>query len=89
MTTKKSIGKIMHQSNSSKNLILELNERASIGDYVYTKNMEKIGEVFDIMGPVNSPIASIKLENQDFSVSPGTEVFTRERKKRRGRRKRR
>ena len=88
MTAKKSIGKIMHQSSSSKNLIIELDERASIGDYVYTKYKEKIGEIFDIMGPVNSPIASIKLENEDLLVSPGTQVFTRERQKRRGSRRR-
>jgi rRNA processing protein Gar1 len=89
MTEKKIIGKIMHKSSSSKNLIIELDGRASIGDYVYSKNMEKIGEVFDIMGPINSPIASIKLEDEDSSVYPGTEIFTRERQKRKGSRKRR
>ena len=89
MTPKKSIGKILHQSNSSKNLIIELDERTSIGEYVYNKNMEKIGEIFDIMGPVSSPLASIKIENEDYLVSPGTDVFTRERQKRRGSIKRR
>ena len=87
MSSKKQIGKILHQSKSSKNVIIDLEEQASIGDYVYDEKGEKIGEIFDIIGPVDSPLASIKLDDENSPPKAGNPVFIRPRTKRRGRQK--
>lgn len=87
MSSKKQIGKTLHQSKSSKKVIVNLEEQASIGDYVYDNKGEKIGELFDIIGPVDSPLASIKLDDEDSPPKAGNPLFIRPRTKKRGRRK--
>ncbi|MBD3206788.1 hypothetical protein GF319_10670 [Candidatus Bathyarchaeota archaeon] len=87
MSSKKKIGKTLHQSNSSKKVIIKLEEQASIGDYVYDDKGEKFGEIFDIIGPVDSPLASLKLDEEDSPPKSGSSVFIRPRTKRRGKRR--
>ena len=57
------LGTAVHQSKGSNNLIIKLKTEARIGQIVLDKSGKKIGTIFDIFGPVESPFASIKLEN--------------------------
>ena len=88
MRSKIQFGKILHKSQSSKNLIIKLEKLVHIGDNVFNQKDEKIGEVFDITGPVDSPLASIKLDIENNYPLPGQPVFIKEKwKKKRVRRK--
>jgi RNA-binding protein len=61
------LGKVMHQSKSSNNLIITLNSDVKIGQLVIDKDGKVLGKIFDIFGPVKTPYASIKL-NQDINL---------------------
>jgi len=65
--TKMLLGKGMHQSKSSHNLIITLETEARIGQLVADEKGRPIGKVLDIFGPVEAPYASIRL-------NPGIEV---------------
>ena len=70
------IGKGMHQSKGSKNLIITLSSEARIGQPVTDKDGRTIGKVFDIFGPVEAPYASIRLnEGVELGKVNGKQVF--------------
>ena len=83
------IGKVLHIS-SNKNIILKAENRAQIGDRVVDENLEPVGKIFDIFGPVSSPYVSVKtdienlqsLTNRILYVAP-SKGLRRERGKRR------
>lgn len=55
----KKLGKVLHIS-PHKMLIVRSTFAPAIGSTIVTKNMENIGEVFDVFGPVEKPYVSIK-----------------------------
>ena len=57
------LGTAVHQSRGSNNLIIKLKTETRLGQIVLDKSGKKIGAIFDIFGPVESPFASVKLEN--------------------------
>ena len=63
MSEKTVLGKALHESKGSKNLIITLQADTRIGQPVSDKNGKMIGKVFDIFGPVETPYASIRLND--------------------------
>jgi len=55
----KRLGHVLHVS-SSRNLILKAETLPKIGDMVVDENLKVVGSVFDIIGPVSSPYATVK-----------------------------
>ncbi|MEE8354552.1 MAG: Gar1/Naf1 family protein [Candidatus Bathyarchaeia archaeon] len=70
------IGKVMHISRSSGNLILESSRNAKIGETVTDSKGKRVGVVFDVFGSVDSPFASVRtrLKNPEHLV--GAELFS-------------
>lgn len=81
------LGRVSHRSNNSGNLILKAEIETRIKDNVYNKKMEKIGYVFDIFGPVDSPFVSIRLEKEVGSII-GKYLFLKKVEKKKHQRKR-
>jgi len=59
------IGKVLHIT-SDKNIILKAENRAQIGDGVVDENLEPVGKIFDIFGPVSSPYVSVKADRENI-----------------------
>ncbi|MHA1264478.1 MAG: H/ACA ribonucleoprotein complex subunit GAR1 [Candidatus Helarchaeota archaeon] len=59
------INRIQHVSNQ-RHLITRVTvnqvKQLKIGQTVVTKDLNKIGKIFDIFGPINNPYISIKLD---------------------------
>jgi rRNA processing protein Gar1 len=62
------LGWVSHRSSTNGNLILRAETQTRINEKVYNKKGEKIGHVFDIFGPVDSPFVSVKLEKEVGSM---------------------
>lgn len=60
---------------SEKVLVLKLDRAVRIGARVYYKNVF-IGKIFDLIGPVKSPYALVKLE-KSVKLAVGDEVEVR------------
>ncbi len=58
------IGRVLHISSSG-NAILKAEKLPRIGDKVVDEEMEPVGEVFDIFGPVASPYVSVRTRRED------------------------
>jgi len=58
------LGRALHVS-PSRNIIVKLQYVPKIGETVVDENLKLIGRVFDILGPVSSPYASIKTIKQE------------------------
>jgi RNA-binding protein len=71
------LGKAMHVSNS-KNLIVSAESLSRLGATVVDSNLEKIGRVFDIFGPVKEPYISVKLSVRDAEKYIGQVLYTLE-----------
>jgi rRNA processing protein Gar1 len=70
------LGKGMHQSKGNHNLIITLQADARIGQTVVDKGGNSIGKIFDIFGPVETPYASIKLnERVELRKVDGKPIF--------------
>jgi len=83
------IGKILHIT-SDKNIILKAENRARIGDRVVDENLNPIGKIFDIFGPVSSPYVSVKADTENFQSSTDRILYVvPSRSQRKGRGKRR
>jgi RNA-binding protein len=75
------IGKVMHISKSSGNLILKSNRNAKIGETVTDSKGKRIGVIFDLFGPVNDPYVSVKTKVKKPEKLIETELFSGIRKK--------
>ena len=53
------LGLILHIS-SNRSIIVKLENIPRIGEIVVDENLKQVGKVFDILGPVSSPYATIK-----------------------------
>lgn len=87
------IGKGMHQSRGNSNLIITLEADARIGLSVTDKDGKYLGKIFDIFGPVETPYASIKLnEGVELGKVEGKPIYLGkppEKKKKRDKKSRR
>ncbi|MGB9740986.1 MAG: H/ACA ribonucleoprotein complex subunit GAR1 [Candidatus Bathyarchaeia archaeon] len=58
------LGKVLHITPSH-NVVAKIENIPKIGDAVVDENMKLLGNVFDIIGPVNAPYAIIKTTIKD------------------------
>ncbi len=58
------IGLVLHTSSSG-NMILKAENLPRIGDRVMDENLNQIGAVFDIFGPVSSPYVAVRPNVED------------------------
>jgi rRNA processing protein Gar1 len=75
------IGKVMHISRSSGNLILESSRNSKIGETVTDSKGKRVGVVFDVFGPVDSPYASVRTRIKNPEHLIGAELFSGQMKK--------
>ena len=70
------VGEITHKAKSGR-LIVKLFEMTKInsGDTILDSKGKKIGNVNELIGPVNSPYASVILLDEDFEPKAGEKVF--------------
>jgi RNA-binding protein len=53
------IGLVLHTSSSG-NIILKAENPPRIGDQVMDENLNRVGTVFDVFGPVSSPYVAVR-----------------------------
>jgi rRNA processing protein Gar1 len=75
------IGKVMHISKSSGNLIIKSSRNAKIGETVTNSKGKRIGVIFDLFGPINDPYVSVKTKEKKSEKLIGKELFSGKRKK--------
>ncbi|NVM52191.1 MAG: H/ACA RNA-protein complex protein Gar1 [Candidatus Helarchaeota archaeon] len=86
------LNKVLHISNQ-KHLIVRVSTNQiralKIGQIIVTKNLTKLGRIFDIFGPVNQPYISIQLnpEIKGEERLVGEIIYSFEEKKSQKRRK--
>ncbi|RLI05405.1 H/ACA RNA-protein complex protein Gar1 [Candidatus Bathyarchaeota archaeon] len=56
----KKLGKILHISTLTGNLIVKSSRQPKIGTKVFNGEFKEVGVVFDVFGPVSSPYISVK-----------------------------
>ncbi len=75
------IGTVMHISRSSGNLILESSRNAKIGETVTDSKGKRVGMVFDVFGPVDSPYSAVRTRIKNAERLIGAELFSGQIKK--------
>ena len=75
------IGMVMHISKSSRNLILESSRNAKIGETVTDSRGKRVGVVFDVFGPVDSPYSAVRTRIKNPEHLIGAELFSGQIKK--------
>ena len=75
------IGTVMQISKSSGNLILKSSRNARIGETVTDSKGKRVGVVFDVFGPVDSPYASVRTRIKNPESLIGAELFSGQMKK--------
>ena len=70
------VGEIIHKAKSGR-LILKLFEMTKInaGDTILDSHGKKIGNVNELIGPVDSPYASVILLDENLEPNAGEKVF--------------
>jgi RNA-binding protein len=87
VTATQKIGEVLHMSKSGK-LIVRLHTEARIGQPVLDRGGRRVGQVFDIFGPVEAPYASIKLRDEkddhpkELYLGERAEIWHRPKKRR-------
>jgi len=77
----KKLGSILHFSDIGNAIIHNPDKLPKIGSNVVTENMEHVGNVFDIFGPVKKPYVSVKLKPQfKDNIPQGTMLYIIDRK---------
>jgi len=61
------IGYVLHVS-STKNMILKAENIPRIGDRVVDENLNSVGTVFDVFGPVSSPYVAVRPSVEEPSL---------------------
>ena len=54
------LGRVLHLSSATGNLIVKAQMAPRIGEKVYDGELRLIGSVFDVFGPVTSPYVAVK-----------------------------
>ncbi len=75
------LGTVLHLSNSSGNLILEVNNEAKIGEDVLDSGGKKVGTIFDLFGPISNPFVAVKPRIDTPERLLGEDLFLRKRKR--------
>ena len=57
--------------SSTKNMILKAENLPNIGDRVVDKNLNQVGTVFDVFGPVSSPYVAVRPSVEEPSLFVG------------------
>ncbi|MCS7112647.1 MAG: Gar1/Naf1 family protein [Nitrososphaerota archaeon] len=68
------LGVIIHISKNH-NIVVKLESIPKIGDYVFDRNLRKIGIVKDIIGSTSSPFALIRCELKSPSLESGAALY--------------
>jgi len=68
------LGVILHLSRNH-NIVVKLENIPKIGDYVFDRNLKKIGVVKDIIGPTFSPFALVKCESTQAQLESGVVLY--------------
>jgi len=61
------IGCVLHVS-STKNMILKAENLPHVGDRVVDENLNQVGTVFDVFGPVSSPYVAVRPSVEETSL---------------------
>ena len=69
------LGKLLHKSLMTGNLIVKAVTVPKIGEKVYDGEMRLIGFVYDVFGPVKSPYVSVKPRNPNVLQRPVKSLF--------------
>ncbi len=75
---------MLHVS-SSRNLVVKIENLPKIGQPVVDESLRKVGRVFDIIGPVGSPYASVRPEIHEPQKLVDKMLYTSPRKEERRR----
>jgi len=65
MKIKAKLGDVLHRSGSSGHLIVRLEAETHIGEPVCDSKGNRVGTVFDIFGPVETPFASVRTREDE------------------------
>jgi len=68
------IGSVLHVS-STKNMILKAKNIPHIGDRVVDENLNSVGTVFDVFGPVSSPYVAVRPSVEEPSSFVGQVLY--------------
>ena len=75
------MGITLHLSSSSGKLILKSVDNVTIGETVLDSAGNKVGTVFDIIGPVSNPFFSVKIKAGDTEKYLDKPLFVRRNKR--------
>jgi RNA-binding protein len=81
MKPSRRLGKVLHISSNSGNLILKAEAIASIGEPVTDGGERPVGRVFDVFGPVSNPFIAVKPESDRPEKLVGRYLYLRRREK--------
>ncbi len=81
MKSRNRVGSILHISSSSGNLILRAERQFKIGENVSDSKGKRIGQVFDVFGPVEAPFISVKTRTKDPEKLIGKDLFLGKKKR--------
>jgi len=68
------LGVILHISKNH-NIVVKLENIPKIGDYVFDRNLKKIGVVKDIIGSTSSPFALVRCEPIRTQIESGAILY--------------
>ncbi len=72
----KKLGKPLHKSDLGHFILKNPAKLPKIGSYVVNQELENIGLVIDIFGPVETPYISVRVKEQfKEKISPDSELF--------------
>ncbi|MEM2740071.1 MAG: Gar1/Naf1 family protein [Candidatus Bathyarchaeia archaeon] len=68
------LGVILHISKNH-NIVVKLESVPKIGDYVFDRDLRKIGVVKDIIGSTSSPFALVRCESTSTLLESGVALY--------------
>ena len=77
----KKLGKALHVSKTTGNLIVKAEAPAEIGADVFTSKMRRVGTVFDVFGPTSGPYVAVKPAVGDVESLVGRTLYVASRRK--------
>lgn len=82
------LGKVLHVSKSGRLIIKAYTKPPPVNTIVFDENLDEIGFVYDVMGPVSSPYISVQVEKSKIKLENlvGRVVFIKLKKFKRRRR---
>lgn len=75
------LGKILHVSLTTGNLITKTKSNIRIGEKVFDSKLREVGTVFDVFGPVTLPYIAIKPSHQNPDRLVNQTLYLVERKR--------